>query len=132
MRTLTWQKDLVTHFKRNLETPFKWGVFDCCLFAADCAKLICGKDPAEAYRGTYDSEIGARKALLRNHRTPAAAFGAVFQEVSPKMAQRGDIVVFEGDFGETSGVLWNGQVWAVGLSGLVVVNPKILRAWRVE
>jgi len=132
MRTLTWQKDLVDYFKANLETPFKWGQFDCCLFAANCCKIVCGKDPAEPYRGTYDSEVGARKAILRNHRTIAKAFGDMFQEVNPKMAQRADVVLIDGDMGETIGVLWNGQVWAVGLTGLVVTTPKILRAWRVE
>lgn len=132
MRKLSWQQDLAAYLASCKETEFVWGTFDCCLFAANCAKVICGKDPAEVYRGSYETEIGAKKALLRNHKSIGNAFGASFEEIPVGMVQRGDIVTFVGDFGETAGVLWGGKIWTVTYKGLVAVAPKLLRAWRVE
>lgn len=132
MRNIDWQQKLSNYLKECQNASFVWGELDCCLFAANCAVLVCNKDPAQPYRGTYSSELGAKKALLLNHKSFAKAFGATFEEIPPSLAQRGDIVMFSGELGETAGVMWAGRIWAMSRTGLVVVNSPILQAWRVE
>lgn len=54
-----WQLHLDALLCSRLQESFAWGVFDCCLFAADCVQAVTGVDPAEQYRGYR----GARQAL---------------------------------------------------------------------
>ena len=113
--------------------PFSWGTHDCCLFAADCAVAICGKDPAQLYRGTYSTEQGAKRALIKHHGSIMAAFDACFEQLAPTHAQRGDLVLFESPLGQTVGVVWASAIWAVGKAGVgVVERPNVSIAWRVE
>lgn len=132
MRTLTWIQDLSNYISSCKDTEFQWGVFDCCLFAANCCQLVANSDPAAAYRGKYKTELGAKRTLSANHGSLAAAFGALYSEVAPNMAQRGDVVLFESELGLTAGVQWTNGVWSVGLNGVVFITPEVLQAWRVE
>lgn len=43
--------------------PGSWGQCDCALFLADWILIRTGKDPAKAFRGTYDTALAARRAL---------------------------------------------------------------------
>ena len=65
MRNKNWPEKLVTYLQENLDTPFKWGTFDCCLFAANAVHAMTGKDFAEPFRGKYTTEKGAAKALIK-------------------------------------------------------------------
>lgn len=133
MRILDWPTALFEKIDSARFTEFKWGEHDCCLFAADCCIAICGKDPASSYRGRYTTEIGAKRALKQQHGSVEAAFDAMFERVDPAFAQRGDVVLFEGDLGATAGVqAQDGVVWSVGLNGLAVIKPEVKVAWRIE
>ncbi|EBF0362934.1 hypothetical protein B7I36_24810, partial [Salmonella enterica] len=65
MKHPDWHNRLITVIRAAEKRPFLWGSHDCCLFAADCAQAMCGEDFATGWRGTYDSEHGAKKAILR-------------------------------------------------------------------
>ena len=130
MKRIDWQQRLLAEFKAASERPFVWGQSDCCLFAADCVVAQSGIDPAASYRGSYDSAIGARKALLRQHGDIESAFAASLQEVAPAMVQRGDVVTFDGPMGVTAGIYWSGSIWAMSECGLVQITAPIRRAWR--
>ncbi|HEE9631311.1 TPA: hypothetical protein R8E83_003592 [Escherichia coli] len=132
MRKPDWQIKLGETIAAATERPFLWGEHDCCLFAADCAVVVCGIDPAEKYRGTYSDALGARKALLKNHKTIDAAIGAYFKEVPPALAQRGDLVVLNTEQGRVAGVVWGLGVWVTTPDGVRCVRKKPDRAWRVE
>ena len=132
MKNINWLKEVSTYISSCKNTSFEWGRFDCCLFAADCCQLVSARDPAALYRGRYTTELGAKRVLASEHGSLAAAFGALYSEVPPAMAQRGDVVLFESDLGLTAGVQWVDGVWAVGLNGVVFVTPDVLKAWRVE
>lgn len=133
MRYRDWQTRLLQVLRDYHARRFVWGQADCCLFAADCAMAVCGQDPAADYRGQYDSELGAKKALLRGHGSLVKAFGACFAEVSTRLVQRGDIVLFSGPYGATAGIWWSGRVWAMSDGGLVPLDHVTLtHAWRVE
>lgn len=133
MRIQDWPTALFSHIESAKEKEFSWGEHDCCLFAADCCIALCGKDPAQAYRGTYTTATGAKRALTKNHGSIEAAFDAVFERVDTAFAQRGDVVVFESELGLTAGIQGvDGVVWSVSLNGLAILKPEVKTAWRVE
>ncbi|MBE5251833.1 DUF6950 family protein [Mixta mediterraneensis] len=132
MKNSDWQKSLVTLIKAAEKWPFLWGEHDCCLFAADCVKAMCGEDFAAEFRGTYDSETGAKKALLRGGGSLEKVMARFLDEVKPALAQRGDIAVIENAGRRCAGVIYGGAVWVPGERGLVGLRVKPLSAWRVR
>lgn len=133
MRVDDWPTALFELVEEYRFKEFQWGEHDCCLFAADCCIAVCGKDPAESYRGKYTTEIGAKRALKQQHGSVEAAFDACFARVDANLAQRGDVVLFDGDLGPTAGIQGaEGVVWSVGLNGLAIIKPDVKVAWRVE
>lgn len=133
MRVDDWPTALFELVEEYRFKDFQWGEHDCCLFAADCCIAVCGKDPAESYRGKYTTEIGAKRALKQQHGSVEAAFDACFARVDANLAQRGDVVLFDGDLGPTAGIQGaEGIVWSVGLNGLAIIKPDVKVAWRVE
>lgn len=132
MRYRDWTTRLSEVIKAALERPFSWGEFDCCLFAADCAVAVCGTDPARAYRGTYKTEAGAKRALKKRHGSLEAAWDACFARVAPAFIQRGDIAMYDAPGGRSMAVYWANEFWAATDDGVdrVVCDP--LAVWRVE
>lgn len=132
MRYRDWTTRLSQVIKAALERPFSWGEFDCCLFAADCALAVCGTDPAQAYRGTYKTEAGAKRALKKNHGSLEAAWDACFTRVAPAFIQRGDIAMYEAPGGKAMAVFWADEFWATTDPGVTRVVCDPLAVWRVE
>lgn len=132
MKHPDWQKRLVTVIRAAEMRPFSWGEHDCCLFAADCAKAVSGEDYAAEFRGTYKSELGARKAILRKGGTLEKVLQRYLHEVDPEFIQRGDIAVVENAGRKCAGVFYGGQVWVPGDAGLVGLKTKLLSVWRVN
>lgn len=118
----------------NQNTPFAWGTFDCCTFAADAVKAQTGIDPDEPYRGKYSTSAGALKIMKQSgagdiESTMRQQLGEPV-DVSPS---RGDICLFEGENGPTAGVYASGVIWSPGEKGLVAHrNPNVLHVWRIE
>lgn len=134
MRHPEWAMMLAKAVADSSGRVFAWGDFDCCLFVSDCCVAVCGIDPAEAYRGRYTTEIGAKRALIKSHGSVENAFDAYFERVDAMLAQRGDIVAYKDEAGLTAAaVVWAGGYWAAlksGGSGKVDIQP--FAAWRVE
>lgn len=111
-----WEERLSLYLDRVADQPFSWGEHDCALFSADCVKAMTGGDPAEAYRGKYDTARGAALAL-REHgegtllRTLKAIFG---ESISPHFAQRGDVVMRDA---RTAGICVGRFSYFVGQEG---------------
>lgn len=89
MKHPDWHNRLITVIRAAEKRPFLWGSHDCCLFAADCAQAMCGEDFAAGWRGTYDSERGAKKAILRGGGSLEKVLARYLDEVPVKLAQRG-------------------------------------------
>jgi hypothetical protein len=122
---------------------FAWGQHDCALFAADGVLALTGVDIAAEFRGKYPDETGALAAIktIAGGATiaDAAAWCAAkhgFAELAhPKMAQRGDLVVFQGATGgNVAGLVHlSGQLVAAGEDGLYRFPiSKVLRAWHYD
>jgi hypothetical protein len=132
MRYRDWTTRLSNTIKAATERPFSWGEFDCCLFVSDCCVAVCGVDPAEQYRGTYKTERGAKRALVKNHGSLEAAFDACFHRVETALAQRGDLALVEGDDGRMVAVRWADAWWSTAEHGAVRINATPVMCWRVE
>ena len=133
MRNPDWQIKLGATIAAATKRPFLCGVHDCCLFAADCAVVVCGIDPAEKYRGKYLTPLEARKALLKNkHKTIDGVIDAYFKEIPVALAQRGDLVVVDTEQGRAIVVLASLPVWVTTPEGVRCIQQKPDRAWRVE
>lgn len=132
MRKADWAKTLGNVISESRNKPFEWGVNDCCLFAADCCIAVCGIDPAEPYRGTYTTEIGAKRALSKGHGSLDSAFDACFARVDAAMAMRGDICMHDTPDGAAMAVRWGGSWWALTPDGAARIDAKPLIVWRVE
>lgn len=132
MKHPDWQKRLVTVIKAAEKRPFSWGQHDCCLFAADCVEAMCGEDFATEFRGNYNSETGAKKALLRGGGSLERVLARFLDEVNPSLIQRGDVAVVENAGRRCAGVFYGGSVWVPGDNGLVGLSGNLLSAWRVK
>lgn len=78
-------------FRAARATPFKWGEADCLCFAADCALAITGRDPAHELRGTYDSDIGAKRIMIANGwESMGDVAASMFTEIPVAQAVSGD------------------------------------------
>ncbi|OUC36813.1 hypothetical protein BJP35_2947 [Enterobacter sp. J49] len=130
MKHPDWHNRLIAVIRAAEKRPFLWGEHDCCLFAADCAEAMTGDNFANGWRGTYDSETGAKKALLRGGGSLENVLAKYLDEVPVKMAQRGDIAVVENSGTRCAGVIYGGAVWVPGEAGLVCLRIKPLSTWR--
>lgn len=135
MKKLNWQTDFLQLVSDRKNEPFTWGANDCVLFAADSVVTMGNDDPAKASRGKYSTEQGAKKHLASAYGTLEAAWDGKLERLdNVNFVQNGDVVLFEGVMGITSGIYWNGGVYAPTLEGVRYADEhhsKVLAAWRV-
>ena len=135
MKKMNWAFEFIELVKQRRTDPFEWGRNDCVMFAADCVVIQGNADPAEASRGKYKTEQGAKRHL-------AAVYGGIEQAWDSKLerleninfVQNGDVVLFDGPLGVTSGVYWNGGLFAPTMEGVRFLDEHhsaITAAWRV-
>lgn len=118
---------------------FRWGDFDCCLWACDVVALMRGLDLAAAFRGRYSDARGAARSLRdfagrgleETARKIAEAHG--FSEIPVALAQRGDIALVATSGGDALGVVLRGFVVGpgpnAGLARVPLGHARI--AWAV-
>ena len=131
-RLRDWQNRLQACLAQRSALPFTWGSHDCVLFAADCVQACTGTDPAAAMRGTYSDAIGAARLVHELGGLAEIAAAHCGKEVSPTMAQPGDIGLVL-NAGRECLAVCTGAVWHVpGGDGLVPLPiNNATRAWRV-
>ena len=143
MRNHNWHIALAHLIEERREKPFAWGRHDCCLFCADAAVLICGIDPAEHYRGRYQDEESAYQALEEvGDGTIEGAWSKHFEPVEPRLIQRGDVCLIEGNkeakhpqSHHACALCFGARLWVItpGRQGLrTLPTDQTLKAWRVE
>lgn len=103
-----------------MDVPFAWGKSDCCIFAANCVDAqwdtkILDSDIFKEYKDKKSA-----LALIKKHGSLSAIMD-LFMEKSERPC-RGDIVVFQTDNGDTTGVYLNRKVWSQGENGVVWFN----------
>lgn len=127
---------LAEYLDSAARTPFVWGVFDCLLFPADWRRLVDGVDPAERFRGTYDSERGALRILtthggflgLANTEMTRAGLQPTTRPVAGDVGLV-EVVSLAGP--SPAGAIFNGETWAVlpRGGGLAFGRYPLVKAW---
>lgn len=125
-----WPRRLNAYVNSVQRRPFRFGKFDCCIFAAGAVKAMTGTDPMREFRGTYKSEREAMQAL-RDHgsgslyHTLRSKFG---NPVPGAHGRRGDVAYHEG----ACGIVLGRFALFIGQEGLAMVPISQLdRAFRV-
>lgn len=137
-----WVERFHDFIEERKSEPFAWGTNDCSIFAADAVQAMTDVDFAEEYRGTYDSKRTAfvRIKEVTGGSTPEDVMNKIaedhgFEELeSVLFAQRGDVVIYDGEEGVALGVVYLNGTDAVFVApdGLHKVPVKqCRRAWRV-
>lgn len=115
------------------QKPFKWGETDCALFISDWCKFYADFDPAEDFRGKYDDEISAKKALVLISGGLEQAADKYMSRVQPNFVQRGDVVSAELEEGLTMGIAVGcNRAWFKTPNGIILLDVIFKTAWRVE
>lgn len=134
-RVTNWERQLADYLDACAGKEFCWGEFDCCLFAADAVIAVTGIDLASEYRGKYDSELGAYKALKRYGKgdiktTLNALLG---QPKSVLNAKRGDVCLVNTPQGRlAAGICFSG-FYSVSEKGLYLYDSSHVSAvWGIE
>jgi hypothetical protein len=137
-----WPERLHEAIQAQRRLPFAWGSHDCALFVADCIWAMTGTDLAADYRGKYTDEAGAAatiKQVTGGSTVEDVAIKAAkdhgLAEISPKLAQRGDMLLFDLAGGPTLAIVNLDGVHALavspkGLTRLRTLDAK--RAWRTS
>jgi len=135
MKKLNWTVAFIQFTQAQRSTTFAWGSNDCVMFAADAVALMTDVDPAKASRGKYKTESGAKKHLVAKYGDLYKAWDSQLERLENiHFVQNGDVVVFDGALGLTSGIYWNGGVFAPTMEGVRFMDEthnKLLAAWRV-
>jgi len=109
------------------------------LFASDIINALTGVDPAEDFRGSYSTALGAHKELKRKGYSGvkdlaekmSIAFG--FPAIPVLTAQRGDVALGNLEGQDTLGVVSDAGGVFIGHNGYVYLHPsKLQKAWRIS
>lgn len=133
-----WEERLTAVLAKSFEREFRYGEFDCCLFACECIGALTGEDLSLGLRGTYSDSLGAALAMRR-------AFGGGVSEIATGVAIRNDIREIPPSFaGPGDIVLIDAENTALGVcAGEHVLVPELgaglttrsmedaMRAWRI-
>lgn len=132
MRREDWPERLMETIQRHAALPFGWGASDCFLLPMDCVEAMTGVDPWANERG-YSTEAGAAKRLRKHgFETVADAFAATFEEISPALAQRGDIGIVDSPRGPAGVVFFDAGAIGKAETGVRRVSRSlVLRAFKV-
>ena len=130
VRHADWPERLHQFIEDRREAVFLWGERDCCLFAADALRAMCGSDFGAGYRGKYKSAAGAARILLRQGGVAGVA-DRFLVRAPTLMAGRGDVVLIDSPEGDALGVCIGRQIAAQGKDGVVFLELSAAKgAWK--
>lgn len=133
-RLKDWEPRLVEYLATAARTPFQAGTHDCALFMGACVEAMTGVDPAAKWRGKYKTiKSGIARVRRAGHADHVAVVAAMFEEVAPAYARRGDIGVVDGSEGFGAlGIVQGEGVYVLTHTGLGLEPRRNLkRAFRV-
>lgn len=128
-----WEAALSDWLIACAHRPYVFGEHDCGLFSAGAVLAMTGADPAEPFRGRYNSKWSAEDLLADlGHDSLESYLDSLFPQVPAGRAQRGDLAWHDGAVGVVAGsfALFVGQI--DDAPGLVRV-PRAMwaKAWAV-
>ena len=138
MRISNWPSALIAHIEDNRQTPFKWGVHDCMLWAASCIEAVTDNDPAKDLRGTYSTALAAIRIIDSyggfNALVESLIDGGEEMRIHRNLASRGDLVTTTDERGHKAlGICDTHHGVFPGPDGLTFIKRNDLddEAWRI-
>ena len=115
-----WPERLALTIERARGVHFAWGSADCVSFAAACVHAVTGADVLGPGRGGWSTATTAARQLARRGGLAQAVRTVLGPEChSPLQAQRGDILLVQGQRASFLGVCDGPRWWAPSAGGLV-------------
>ena len=129
-RSDDWQARLEAFLSKHQFDSFHYGRWDCCLFVCDAIREMTGIDPAAAFRGSYSSQVEARRAVRAYGTTVQAVVEAVavqygMPETGVLHARRGDVALLRRNCGRDY------SLGLVALNGYEIVLTSSMGLWRM-
>lgn len=141
MKKANWVKKLMKVIKDRRTSKFKWGEFDCVLFACDCVKAMTANDPAKEFRNNYSTKKEALQEIKNYGENLEEAVNTICNEKeyfsvidNVNFAHRGDLALVETDNGDALGIILEGDVILPATdSGLLRENlNRVKKCWRIK
>lgn len=135
MRFDDWPERLAKIIEKQRNQGFKWGDNDCCTFANTVYCTMTGRDIMAEFSGTYKTAAGAMRALKKHGFSSIREAVSHYcgDEISPRLAQRGDLVMVIRDGAESMGVCIGAYGAFVGIEKLEFLPmSEAVTAWRVS
>jgi len=133
-RKSNWPEALALFLDEKHPQPFDWETNNCAFFACDWIAILTGEDVAAPYRSKVTSALSAARVLREAGGIECIAECACMErgwnEVSPKLAQRGDLVSAMTDNGLALGVCIGAK--AIFAGNVTVKMGDCARAWRIN
>jgi hypothetical protein len=136
-----WQARLDSFLRAHAHAPFVYGSWDCCLFVCSAIYEMTGVDPAQDFRGNYNSRGEAYRSIKAA--TGSGSVQAIVANITAKLqmpeipvrrAQTGDIVLIERARDFSLGLIalsWS-EIIVCRARGLCRISlTHSVRAWRV-
>lgn len=137
-RVENWPTCLNRFIDKSRDLTFQWGKTDCALWVCDAVKEITGRDLATGYRDHYKSKSGAARFMKRMAGGGLLEVAEKFtreagvEPIPVDLAQRGDVVIFDGPLGDTLGICLGRMIAATGPEGLTFCPARLaMKAWRI-
>lgn len=132
--------NLHEHIRRAARNPFSCGKLDCWLWVSDWVLARTGNDPAEKFRGKFDTRLGAAKVLKEaglNDWGEAAVICAKtigLTEIAPDDAVTGDVGMTTNlPTGDVIGLIRTGFYWTAKIGpGIWSGKPVVTKAWSLR
>ena len=129
-----WFERLIALVETSKSTPFAWGSFDCSQFCIQAEQTMSGETRWNDLIGNYKTERGA---LGRIKRAGGESLWHLIDQrmerrESVKMAQRGDWIGHQTEYGESLGIMIDSRFACVDVeSGLnLLPMSEAVIAWR--
>jgi hypothetical protein len=133
-RVDNWPAKLADLIELNRNRKFRWGKFDCCIWAAMCVDEITDSIFVDRIKSEYTNKSEAIAFLSRFGSTESAITEYLGETQHLNMTSRGDVVVidYDRDGYNAAGVFDGQNVIVTGPKGLMRVSrDHIIKSWRV-
>lgn len=127
-----WFERLRQTLEAHERCAFRWGEFDCCLFAARCVDAMTGTNHETQLRQAYCDEPSALRYIADAGGLVPAISRHLGQPTQPKSVSTGDVVAFESGGQLVCGVVIGPFIVVAGKDGLVGNHLHKVRArWAI-